>query len=88
MSELESFLVEGVVERDPITGYCTVRTSAEDGSPLSFDPQSVLTQLDGQEIRIVVAPLATIAQIEQLVRQLDAEENGDFNHGGSGKQDC
>jgi hypothetical protein len=63
------YLVEGVVEQDPMSDRFVIRTSTADGKPFTFDPQAVLGQLKGQEVRVVIAPLASVQQIEELVRQ-------------------
>lgn len=71
MSEIntsEVHIVEGVVESDPFTGYCTIRDAAQ-----SHDPQTALKSLAGREVRLVVVPLATLAQIEQLAREAEAQ---------------
>lgn len=67
------YLVEGIVEQDPMSDRFVIRTVDQEGKPITFDPQAVLGQLKGQEIRIVVAPLATVQEVERLVRQQQAE---------------
>jgi hypothetical protein len=71
----ETYIVEGVVELDPLTGYGTIRTSDANGRPINFDPQGALQHFKGQEVRLVLVPLATIAQIQELART--AQNNGD-----------
>lgn len=62
------YLVEGIVEQDPMSDRFTLRTVGPDGKPFTFDPQAVLGQLKGQEVRIVIAPMATVEHVEQLVQ--------------------
>lgn len=77
LTEPEIFLVEGVVESDPITNYCTIRTTLDD-KPYSIDVQGALRLYAGREIRFVLAPLATIQELEDEVarRNKEAESQG------------
>ena len=75
-AEDHPYLVEGIVEEDPLTGQCTIRTEDQLGKPFSFDPQMAFLQFKGREVRFVLVPLATIAQLEEAQRQLDEAEKG------------
>jgi hypothetical protein len=66
LSETSTYILEGVVEEDPLTGLCTIRTEDEQGNPFNFDPQVGLKTLKGREVRLVLVPLATIEQIQRL----------------------
>lgn len=68
----ELYLVEGVVESDPLTGHCTIRTEKE-GKPFSFDPQTILPQFAGREVRLVLVSLATYQQIQEAAKQAEAD---------------
>lgn len=75
MSEINTsdlYIVEGVVESDPLSGHCTVRT-AVNGQPFSFDPQAALKHFAGREVRVVVVPLATVSQLEEAYQQASAQ---------------
>lgn len=63
------YLVEGVVEQDPMSDRFVIQTTTPEGKPFTFDPQVALGRLKGQEVRVVLAPLATIQQIEETVQQ-------------------
>lgn len=65
----DTYIVEGVVETDPLTGLCTIRTGDGRGKHFNFDPQSALQHFKGQEVRFVLVPLATIAQLQKLAEQ-------------------
>lgn len=67
------YLVEGIVEQDPMSDRFVLHTESE-GRPIIFDPQPVLAQFKGQEVRVIIAPLATIEQLMQLQAQQEAAE--------------
>lgn len=68
------YLVEGVVEADPASAdRFIIRTVNAKGEPFSFDVQQVLSQVKGQEIRLVIAPLPTVQELERIVKQQQAE---------------
>lgn len=66
------YLVEGVVEVDPLTDRCTLRTVDEKGDPLSFDPFPALAQYAGQEVRLIIAPMATVEYVEKVAAAAEA----------------
>lgn len=68
----DTYLIEGVVETDPLTGLCTIRTGDGQGKHFNFDPQSALQHFKGQEVRFVLVSLATIAQLQKLAQQASA----------------
>jgi hypothetical protein len=74
LDDIETYIIEGFVESDPLTGYCTIRTEDESGTQINFDPQSGLKTFCGREVRLVLVPLATVAQLQRLERE--AQENG------------
>lgn len=67
------YLVEGVVEVDPITDRPYVRTVDDRGEPVDFDPTPVLQSLKGVEVRVIVVPLASVAQLEDLARKAEVQ---------------
>lgn len=75
LSELKMFLVEGTIEADPFTNHCTIRTVFPDnGKPFSFDPQQALKEFIGREVRLVLVPLATVAQVEEAVKRAESKD--------------
>jgi len=72
IKSLGVYLIEGVAEVDPITDRVYVRTVDQQGNPIEFDPVPVLRKLKGQEVRVVVIPLSSVAQLEELARKIDA----------------
>jgi hypothetical protein len=58
---------EGVVEIDPMTGRMVIRTDKPDGTCDYLDVQEALTKYEGQDVRVVIVPQATINRVAQLV---------------------
>jgi hypothetical protein len=58
---------EGVVEVDPMTGRMVIRSQTAQGTFDYFDVQEGLTRYKGQEVRIVIAPFATINALASMV---------------------
>jgi hypothetical protein len=73
LKALNVYLVEGVVEVDPLDDRPTIRTQDQKGNPISFDPTPVLLTLKGQEVRVVITPLASITTLEEHVKSLSSE---------------
>ncbi len=69
---LNIYLVEGIVEDDPMDNKGTIRTVGQQGNPLSFDPLPALARLKGQEVRLVLTPLASVATVEEYAKRLEA----------------
>lgn len=65
--------MEGVVEVDPLTDRCTLRTTL-DGEPVSFDVQSTLQQYKGREVRFVLVLMATMQELEAAVAKQQRED--------------
>jgi len=81
------YLVEGVVEQDPMTDRFVVRTEDQSGRPFSFDVQSALETFKGREIRVVLAPLATIEELEAMVKaQQEAGEKVEVGEPSQGQK--
>ena len=66
------FLVEGFVESDPMTVQTTIRTVDENGKDYSFDVQAAFKSLEGQEVRFVLTPLATLAELNAMAAKVEA----------------
>lgn len=75
IKKLGLYLVEGAVEIDPLTDRVYVRSIDSDGNPVDFDPVPVLTQLKGQEVRVVIVPLASVAYLEEVAKK--AQDQGE-----------
>lgn len=72
----QTYIVEGTVEQDPMTDRFTIHTHDQrTGRSISFDPEGALAMFKGQEVRLVLAPLAHIAEIERLVAK--QQESGE-----------
>ena len=67
------YLVEGTVEQDPMTDRFVLRTVDQAGKPFTFDVQAALETFKGREIRVVLAPLATIEELERIVQTQQAK---------------
>jgi len=80
------FLVEGLVEQDPMSDRFILRTVDQAGKPFSFDVQQALGTFKGREVRVVLAPLATIEEMERIVKEQQAQgekvEVGESPNGG------
>ena len=77
MSKLDMGLIaEGVVELDPMSGHYVVRTQDEDGKIAFLDVQAQLQQYVGEEVRFIMTPLKTVAQIAAMVESgtIDASQ--------------
>jgi hypothetical protein len=73
LDTLGVYLVEGFVEVDPLTNKVYISTVDQHGMPTKFDPVPVLNNLRGKDIRIVIAPLASVAQLEELARNIEQD---------------
>jgi hypothetical protein len=68
---LNIYLVEGIVEVDPMDDKVTIRTVDQQGNPLSFDPIPALAHLKGQEVRLILTPLASVETVEEYAKKLE-----------------
>lgn len=62
-------IAEGVVELDPMSGNYVVRTEDEDGKVAFLDVQAQLQKYAGEEVRFIVTPLKTVAQLTAMVER-------------------
>jgi len=60
-------LLEGVIELDPMTGRMVLRVPQEDGTNEFVDIQERLETYKGEEVRFILTPLRTIAEIAEMV---------------------
>lgn len=67
------YLVEGTVERDPMTDRVTIRTVDADGKPIDFDPSQALAHYVGKEVRFTLASFETLDRLAELAK---VEEGG------------
>lgn len=72
----DTFIVEGIVELDPMSGRYVIRQVEEEFESQSkmvgvFDPQAALATLHGQEVRVIVVPLATVQAVEKTLQALE-----------------
>lgn len=63
--------VEGVVELDPMNGRMVLRIQQEDGSNCFIDIQQELGKYKGEEVRFILTPLQTVADLEEMVKAGD-----------------
>jgi hypothetical protein len=68
-------LIEGLVERDPLTGACYIAVLQNDDSIVRFDVQEALGKLVGKEVRLTLASFEIIERIADLVEQSQAINN-------------
>lgn len=60
-------MVEGVVELDPMSGRMVLRVPQEDGTNDFLDIQDQLVKQLGKEVRFILTPMASIAELAKLV---------------------
>jgi hypothetical protein len=75
VKSLGIYIVEGVVEVDPLSGKVTIRTvDSKTGDPFSFDPIAPLSLLNGKEVRFVLTPMASVTILEELHKKSLVEQ--------------
>jgi hypothetical protein len=60
-------IVEGIVERDAITGHACIRTEDSEGNAVTVDVQTLLQSYQGQEVRLTLASFDNLTTLENLV---------------------
>lgn len=63
------YVVEGVIEQDPVTGQHTIRTVDQQGKPINFDVNAALGRYVGQEVRFILTSFETINRLEEMAKQ-------------------
>lgn len=71
------YLVEGIVELDPITGRYRIRTIDQQGNNIYIDPNDILGSYKGQEVRFTCASFEVIDQLTKMLEG-QAEAAGDL----------
>lgn len=66
------FLIEGVLEQDPMTDKYVIRST--DGSGKSFDVEAALASLKGEEVRLTLASADQLAQLAKMVEAQGGDE--------------
>ena len=70
MSELDlGYLIEGVVEQDPLSDRYVVKVDNGDGVATQFSIQDALARYVGQEVRLTLASFDAIDKIAAMVEQ-------------------
>jgi hypothetical protein len=59
-------IVEGVVERDPVTGRFQIMT-VENGRAKTTDVAELLASYEGQEVRLTLASFENLTKLAQMV---------------------
>lgn len=62
-------MVEGVVELDPMTGRLVIRYEDANGSFLFVDVEEHLRRYRDQEVRCIITPMRSIAQLAEMVER-------------------
>jgi hypothetical protein len=62
-------MVEGTVELDPMSGRMVVRYEDAKGELQFVDVQERLAAYNGQDVRLLVTPLATVAKLHGMVER-------------------
>lgn len=60
-------MVEGVVELEPLSGRMVLRIPKDDGSNDFLDIQDQLAMQLGKEVRFILTPMASIAELAKMV---------------------
>ena len=56
-------IIEGVVERDPLTDSLQIHTVDSKGVPMVVDPAVLLARYEGQEVKLTLASVANLEKI-------------------------
>lgn len=60
-------LVEGVVERDPMTDRFVIKSLDGAGKVVVFDPQTALASVEGKEVRFTLASFENLQKLAEMV---------------------
>ncbi len=63
------YLVEGIVELDPLTGRLVLSSRDLQGRVIVFDPQVALEKYKGQEVRFTLASFETLGKMQRMVEE-------------------
>jgi hypothetical protein len=62
------YVIEGVVEQDPMDERCRIRT-IQNGKQVLVDPQDLLSKYGGQTVRLTVSSLEAIQKLQDLLEE-------------------
>ena len=62
-------IIEGVVERDPLTDRVQIMSIGPSGSAEVVDLQELAAQYEGQEVRLTLASFENLSKLAQLVEE-------------------
>lgn len=62
-------IIEGVVERDPLTGQLHVTTVQPPGKAVVTDVQKLLEPYLGKEVRLTLASFENLSRLAEMVEQ-------------------
>lgn len=72
------YTVEGVVEQDPVTGQCAIRTvDPQTGTAFNLDVMAALGRYVGKEVRLILTPFETINALQQMMDAGELPGQGD-----------
>lgn len=60
-------IIEGTVERDPLTGRVQIMTVGDDNQAKIVDISDLIAPYEGVEVRLTLVTFSSLAQIEKLV---------------------
>jgi hypothetical protein len=63
------YLVEGVVEQDPLSDRYVLKVEKGDGTVSQFDIQEALARYKGQEVRLTLASFESINALAEMVEK-------------------
>jgi len=69
-------ILEGTIEIDPMDERLQLRTFDSSGNPVTVDLQEVLREYQGQEVRVAIASLSGIQELQDMVEKLGGIPDG------------
>jgi hypothetical protein len=63
------YLLEGVLEQDPLTDRFYLRTEDAQGRPVNIDLQEAMGKYIGKEVRFTLASFETLGRLAALVEE-------------------
>lgn len=60
-------IIEGVVERNPVTGLCQIMTVNQGGRAEVIDLQELFLAYEGHEVRLALTSMEQLAEISKMV---------------------
>lgn len=62
-------LLEGTIEQDPISDRYSIRTVDAQGKPISVDLDELFARFIGQDVRMTLVSLESLAELAKLVEE-------------------